>query len=181
MWGKVILFFRSILECDCVKNCRPQRDSNSDCQSRRRACWPLDHHHGPRLKNYLSPLLSFSLIKWLWYIAQDFNFSNYPRKYIGKRPDIRALTPDLWANYYIFKFRVRKFFSRVRISNITSTLFQLYLTADVKGRKINKNIFKNLFRISKVYLLNIDYDRFNLIVIINKTIISNWGQHSTVF
>ena len=29
------------------KNCRPQRDSNSDRWSRRRARWPLDHHHGP--------------------------------------------------------------------------------------------------------------------------------------
>ena len=29
------------------KNCRPQWDSNSDCQSRRGARWPLDHHHGP--------------------------------------------------------------------------------------------------------------------------------------
>ena len=29
------------------KHCRPQRDSNSDHQSRRRARWPLDHHHGP--------------------------------------------------------------------------------------------------------------------------------------
>ena len=29
------------------KNCRRQRDSNSDGRSRSRACWPLDHHHGP--------------------------------------------------------------------------------------------------------------------------------------
>ena len=29
------------------KNCRLQQDSNSDCWSRRRALWPLDHHHGP--------------------------------------------------------------------------------------------------------------------------------------
>ena len=35
------------------KNCRPQRDSNSDHRSRRRARWPLDHHHGPLL-NILS-------------------------------------------------------------------------------------------------------------------------------
>ena len=28
------------------KNCRLQRDSNSDRWSRRRAHWPLDHHHG---------------------------------------------------------------------------------------------------------------------------------------
>ena len=28
------------------KNCRLQRDSNSDHQNRRRARWPLDHHHG---------------------------------------------------------------------------------------------------------------------------------------
>ena len=29
------------------KNSRIQRDSNSDRRSRRWACWPLDHHHGP--------------------------------------------------------------------------------------------------------------------------------------
>ena len=29
------------------KNCRPQRDSNSDRRNRRWARWPLDHHHGP--------------------------------------------------------------------------------------------------------------------------------------
>ena len=27
--------------------CRHQWDSNSDHQSRRGACWPLNHHHGP--------------------------------------------------------------------------------------------------------------------------------------
>ena len=31
-----------------------QRDSNSDRWSRRRACWPLDHHHG------LQPLTAFN-------------------------------------------------------------------------------------------------------------------------
>ena len=34
------------------KNCRLQRDSNSDLQSRRRARWPLDHHYGPRITNF---------------------------------------------------------------------------------------------------------------------------------
>ena len=29
------------------KNCRRQQDSNPDRQSRRRARWPLDHHHDP--------------------------------------------------------------------------------------------------------------------------------------
>ena len=29
------------------KNCRLQRDSNSDCLSRRQELWPLNHHHGP--------------------------------------------------------------------------------------------------------------------------------------
>ena len=28
------------------KNCRYQQDSNSDRRNRRRACWPLNHHHG---------------------------------------------------------------------------------------------------------------------------------------
>ena len=35
------------------KNCRPQRDSNSDCWSRRRACWPLDHHHSPIIRLFM--------------------------------------------------------------------------------------------------------------------------------
>ena len=40
--------FSFFLKHKCFgKNCRRQRDSNSDGQSRRRACWPLDHHHGP--------------------------------------------------------------------------------------------------------------------------------------
>ena len=30
-----------------TKNCRLQRDLNSDWRSRRRGRWPLDHHHGP--------------------------------------------------------------------------------------------------------------------------------------
>ena len=34
------------------KNCRLQRDSNSECWSRRRARWPLDHHHGPSFVHY---------------------------------------------------------------------------------------------------------------------------------
>ena len=43
------------------KNCRHQQDSNSNWQSRRRARWPLDHHHlGPRRsKKCLSPTFSF--------------------------------------------------------------------------------------------------------------------------
>ena len=28
-----------------------QRDSNLDCRNRRRARWPLDHHHGPLATN----------------------------------------------------------------------------------------------------------------------------------
>ena len=28
-----------------VKNCRLQWESNANCHSRRRACWPLDKHH----------------------------------------------------------------------------------------------------------------------------------------
>ena len=47
--GMVLLaYFRSfqtiILQ---QKNCRLQQYSNSDFRNRRRASWPLDHHHGP--------------------------------------------------------------------------------------------------------------------------------------
>ena len=46
------------------KNWRLHWDSNSDCRSRRRACWPLDHHHGPNVQS-LYPFyhsLSISLL-----------------------------------------------------------------------------------------------------------------------
>ena len=39
-----VLFNKNFTE----KFCRSQRDSNSDRRSRRRARWPLDHHHGPK-------------------------------------------------------------------------------------------------------------------------------------
>ena len=42
------------------KNCRLQRDSNSDRQSRRRECWPLDHHHCPWVTRKL-PQHNFTL------------------------------------------------------------------------------------------------------------------------
>ena len=38
----LILFFS---KKNFKKYCRLQQDSNSDRQSRRRACWPLDHNH----------------------------------------------------------------------------------------------------------------------------------------
>ena len=42
-----VFYFRSFQQQFLQKNCRFQRDSNSDRQNRRRARWPLDHHHGP--------------------------------------------------------------------------------------------------------------------------------------
>ena len=39
----IFVLFENILQ----KNCRLHQDSNSDWQNRRRARWPLDHHHGP--------------------------------------------------------------------------------------------------------------------------------------
>ena len=40
------------------KNCRLQRDSNSDRQRRWRARWPLNHHHGHCPNNCFDQLLS---------------------------------------------------------------------------------------------------------------------------
>ena len=37
-----------------------QRDSSSDRRSRRRAHWPLDHHHGPR-----------KIIRFEWYLVPE--------------------------------------------------------------------------------------------------------------
>ena len=45
------------------KKCRPQRDSNSDCRSSRRARWPLDHHHGPTFNSLMMSWIMF-LIKY---------------------------------------------------------------------------------------------------------------------
>ena len=41
----LFVYFRSSQITFLQKNCRCQRDSNSDCQSRRQTCWPLDNHH----------------------------------------------------------------------------------------------------------------------------------------
>ena len=49
-WANSGLFFVFSFFSNTIlqkKNCRLQRDLNSDCRSRRRARWPLDHHHGP--------------------------------------------------------------------------------------------------------------------------------------
>ena len=44
----LFLFFCSLHTLILMKNCRRQRDSNSDRQRIRRARWPHDHHHhGP--------------------------------------------------------------------------------------------------------------------------------------
>ena len=46
-------------------NCRLQQDSNLDHWSRRRACWPLDCHHGPisRIFNkWANPSLSLLIL-----------------------------------------------------------------------------------------------------------------------
>ena len=51
-WANPVLFliyFYSFQTQILQKNCRHQRDSNSDRQSRRRARRPLDHHHCPKL------------------------------------------------------------------------------------------------------------------------------------
>ena len=45
----LFVYFRSFQTQMLKKNCRHQQDSNSDCQSRRRERWPLDHHYGPYL------------------------------------------------------------------------------------------------------------------------------------
>ena len=42
----LFVYFRSFQTQIVQKNYRLQRDSNSDRRSRRRARWPLDHHHG---------------------------------------------------------------------------------------------------------------------------------------
>ena len=43
----LFVYFRSFQTQILQKNCWLQRDLSLDCWSRRRAGWPLDHHHGP--------------------------------------------------------------------------------------------------------------------------------------
>ena len=52
------------------KNCRRQQDSNSDLWSRRRARWPLDHHHGP-LKTFSLKCESDELRWNFWVLIQQ--------------------------------------------------------------------------------------------------------------
>ena len=48
LFGYFCAFQTQILK----KNCRLQRDSNLDCERKRLARWPLDHHHhGPKLSH----------------------------------------------------------------------------------------------------------------------------------
>ena len=54
------------------KNCRIQRHSNSDCRSIRRACWPLDRHHGPGLgKKFCHHSLQKNLLIFRMYFKAD--------------------------------------------------------------------------------------------------------------
>ena len=53
-------------------------DSNSDCQSRRRECWPLDHHHGRRILKLLMLVLvkiKGKNVAILWERGNWINFS----------------------------------------------------------------------------------------------------------
>ena len=47
------------------KNCRLQRDSNSDCRSARQAHWPLDHHHIAGKYNFIIPFKSLQNFFWI--------------------------------------------------------------------------------------------------------------------
>ena len=51
------------------KNCRLQRDSNSNCRSRRQARWTLDHHHVPIRFKSLQVISTFARFH------QDVNLS----------------------------------------------------------------------------------------------------------
>ena len=53
------------------RNCRLERDLNSDCWCRRRICWPLDHPHGLKLVVTFS-IKSFTH-KWVHFAAYKLN------------------------------------------------------------------------------------------------------------
>ena len=60
----LFVYFRSFQQQFYRKNCRLQRESNSDRWSRRRARWPLDHHHSPK-QIYTRKTIQY-LCQFLW-------------------------------------------------------------------------------------------------------------------
>ena len=49
------------------KNCRLQRDSNSDRWSRRPANWPHDHHHGPSFQQLTVNIFIIIFLSMTWF------------------------------------------------------------------------------------------------------------------
>ena len=76
------------------KNCRPQRDSNSDRRSRRWARWPLDHHHGPNLFVYEAFFMFYSFWPMRWWSIFILNlFSETRNQSQGSaRPNVQCLS-----------------------------------------------------------------------------------------
>ena len=70
------VYFRSFQTNILQKNYRLQLDSNSDRRSRRRARWPLGHHHGPSIIFFICEilLLSSSLVLVLTQKASHLYF-----------------------------------------------------------------------------------------------------------
>ena len=58
-------------------NCWLQRDSNSDCQSKRRARWPHDHHHVPRHCNLLLKFYNSKVVNYCWLVRNKNTFICY--------------------------------------------------------------------------------------------------------
>ena len=86
------------------KHCRLQRDSNSGRQSRRRADWPLDHHHGLTMRIFLSK--KCSLVK-----ISSPNFTGFFKVIFASFPimiynieTIKAVPCQNPDSNYIFQF-----------------------------------------------------------------------------
>ena len=68
------------------KNCRLLRDSNLDRRSRRRARWPLDHHHGLILVLIVSNLVSVTRCLDYFSVFEHFRKQPYSEYHQIKLP-----------------------------------------------------------------------------------------------
>ena len=92
----LFVYFHSFQTKIYRKNLRFQLDSNSDCRSRGRARWPLDHHHC---------LMLFIVFKWI----DDLEFTDLVLpvwEYFWK---IKMIFGSFWfLNYLFLRWKLQK-------------------------------------------------------------------------
>ena len=75
-----VYFFRSFQQQFYRKNCRFQRESNSDRRSRRRARWQLNHHHGPDQILIKCIFNRYLLPCFIWHFVWQADSGRFRRK-----------------------------------------------------------------------------------------------------